>query len=683
MRTCVLLLCVSICGCKMAPLQIVPQPREVSIAPAELPRVPPPNAIAAQVPAGYRVDVVLAGLTYPSSVEFDDSGNMYVAEAGYVYGDEAAPTRILRVNTAGVIEPMAQDLNAPITDLLWHQGKLFISHRGKVSVLENGRVTDIVTDLPSQGDHFNNQLAIGPDGKIYIGQGTASNSGIVGVDNYAFGWLGKNPNVHDISPYALDLRGVKFASLNPLKLSTEREPLLTRTGPFQPFGVANADKTDVELKANGTILRFNPDGSQLELYAWGLRNPYGLAWSPDGRLFAADEGYDERGSRPIANAPDVLWRIEQGAWYGFPDFVAGVPVTDSRFKPQKASAPEFLLKEHRPVPEPFLTFAPHSAITQMDFSRNSAFGLDGQLFVAQVGDFMPITGNEARPVGFQVVRVDPATGYSEVFFKARQDTLGPRNLEHVTTPGPKRPVDVRFARDGNALYIADIGAIMVYPSPTPSAHPFPGSGVIWRVSREGTPPNFPSGLNVALTSTMGETRLTPTGANAGNPAPESVIANWKTGPQQLARNLIAKYGPPQEVTPQRLVWHNNTPWKRTAVLNQEVPHNFPKPHNDMLEQTVALRVAPDMVRELNVFNGSLLVDRTSGEVSSRCDSEEANFAAINLAYDILSHAKSPDEARRDYAETLLQGKNQEYKTKLLFLLPATNQGLADEPYRFR
>ena len=207
--------------------------------------------------------------------------------------------------------------------------------------------------------------------------------------------------------------------------------------------------------------------------------------------------------------------------------------------------------------------------------------------------------------------------------------------------------------------------------------------MIWRVSREGTPPNFPSGLNLALTSSMGETRLTPTGATAGNQAPESVIANWKGGPQQLARQLIAKYGEPQEVTAQRLVWHNNAPWKRTAILNQEVPHNFPKPHHDMLEQTVALRVGADEVRNLNVFNGSLLVDRTRGEVSARCDSEEANLAAINLAYEILTHVKTPEEARSEYAATLLQGKDEEYKTKLLFLLPVTDQSLADEPYRFR
>ena len=30
--------------------------------------------------------------------------------------------------------------------------------------------------------------------------------------------------------------------------------------------------------------------------------------------------------RPIAKAPDCLWAIKEGAWYGFPDFAGGEPV---------------------------------------------------------------------------------------------------------------------------------------------------------------------------------------------------------------------------------------------------------------------------------------------------------------------------------------------------------------------
>ena len=471
-------------------------PRPVNAAPVEDPKIPPPDPFAADVPQGYRVEVVASGLTFPSSIEFDDSGTMYIAEAGYVCGDIAAPARVMRVDNSGRIEVVADQLNGPITDLLWHAGQLYISHRGKVSVLVGTEVQDIVTGLPSLGDCQNNQLSAGPDGKLYVGQGTASNSGVVGVDNYVFGWLGKHPNVHDLSPFALELRESQFPSLNPLKLSTEKEKLNAVTGPFQPFGQSGATIIRGTVKANGTILRFNTDGSGLEVYAWGLRNPFGVAWGLDGILYVAEDGYDDRGSRPIANAPAVVWQITQDAWYGFPDFAGGIPVTDPQFKPAKGPMPEFLLKRHpRRVEKPLAKLPAHSGVAKMDFSRNSQFGYEGEMFVAEGGDMEPITGKSNRPVGYQVVRIDPITGETTPFFRARSQTLGGPSMEYVSTPGPKRPVDVRFSREGDALYVADLGAVMVYPSATPAPRPFAGSGVIWRISRETIQPRFPIGIS--------------------------------------------------------------------------------------------------------------------------------------------------------------------------------------------
>ena len=52
-----------------------------------LPQVPPPDAAEAKVPSGFKAEVVMSGLTYPTSVEFDNAGNLYIAEAGYSYGD--------------------------------------------------------------------------------------------------------------------------------------------------------------------------------------------------------------------------------------------------------------------------------------------------------------------------------------------------------------------------------------------------------------------------------------------------------------------------------------------------------------------------------------------------------------------------------------------------------------------
>ncbi len=545
-------------------------------APESLPAIPRPDAGAAQVPPGYHVEVVLADLTYPTSVEFDDTGTMYVAEGGFVYGDDVARARVLRFPAQRSAETVADNLNGPVTDLLWHDKRLYISHRGKISVLENGAVRDLVTGLPSLGDHHNNQLAVGPDGKIYFGQGTATNSGVVGLDSFKMGWLAKYPDVSDVPAKDIRLHPQPFETPDVLALLSgkghsqpmkgmdgmegmkdmktkgqekgkeheghdkAKEPakgkdaekgkepvkgkehdghdpkgkeaekgkepakgmdgmkgmegmtkghemsMPVKSYAFQPFGKTPPDDGAVRgtIKASGTILRMNPDGSDLEVYAWGLRNPFGVMWGPDGKLYASDNGYDERGSRPIAHAPDLLWVVKKDAWYGFPDYAGGIPVTDSRFQPEKGPAPKFLMRDHPPVEKPFATLTHHVGAAKIDFGRGTDFGFPGHLFLALSGDMNPITGMHAERSGFEVVRIDPATGKVEPFFKAKKEFLGPKGMEYVTTAGPRRPVDVRFSPDGKALYVVDVGSVAVLSTATgPAPRPFPGSGVVWRVTR--------------------------------------------------------------------------------------------------------------------------------------------------------------------------------------------------------
>lgn len=136
----------------------------------EMPEAPPAKASEANVPDGYHVSIVVRDLTFPTSVAFGPDGAMYVAEAGYSFGKENAEPRILRIDGEGDPKVIASSgLEGPINDLLWHDDHLFVSHRGKISVVDlDGEVTDLVTGLPSQGDHHNNQLTAGPDGKIYF-----------------------------------------------------------------------------------------------------------------------------------------------------------------------------------------------------------------------------------------------------------------------------------------------------------------------------------------------------------------------------------------------------------------------------------------------------------------------------------------------------------------------------------
>jgi hypothetical protein len=139
-------------------------------------------------------------------------------------------------------------------------------------------------------------MSIGPDGKLYFGQGTATNSGVVGLDNaYPFVWLLLHPDVHDVPAHDMHLTGESFLTpqannvlsrqgnlisfwrdvtyaVTSVFNRNKNKSMLVRTRAFQPFG---EKKRDVKgnVKASGAILRMNTDGSGLEVYAWGLRNP--------------------------------------------------------------------------------------------------------------------------------------------------------------------------------------------------------------------------------------------------------------------------------------------------------------------------------------------------------------------------------------------------------------------------
>jgi hypothetical protein len=158
---------------------------------------------------------------------------------------------------------------------------------------------------------------------------------------------------------------------------------------------------------------------------------------------------------------------------------------------------------------------------------------------------------------------------------------------------------------------------------------------------------------------------------------EQMIAGWKSKPQQVARAMLAKYGLPEEATPMRLIWHHTGPWKRTEVVNEEIPHNFPKPHTDMLLQAIDYAVPPEKFDELAEYDGSVIAERTKGELAARCDMEEANFLALNLAHDIVTGIRSVAQARQFYAEVMRERKPTEYLQGLRFQVPRSAQGDPD------
>lgn len=160
---------------------------------------------------------------------------------------------------------------------------------------------------------------------------------------------------------------------------------------------------------------------------------------------------------------------------------------------------------------------------------------------------------------------------------------------------------------------------------------------------------------------------------------QALIKDWPRAPKKLAEKLLDHYGAPNEATPTKLFWYNNGPWQRTVLTSDEMVHNFPTPHTDFLSQYITYKVPPEKVSDLTAFDGSVLVDRTAGEVGARCDHEPFNILTLNLVHEIINGDKTVDEARQFYAETasaFVMGRDAPYAEKLLFDVP---QGDTTDP----
>jgi glucose/arabinose dehydrogenase len=440
------------------------------------------------LPEGYEIEAVATGLTFPTDVTFDEQGRVYVTEAGYSYGDVVTTPRLLRLEPEGSPTAIASGTNPPWNGVEFHEGDFFVAggHLEPGQLLRvsmDGTVTTLIEGLPSLGDHHTNGPAVGPDGFLYFGQGTATNSGVVGLDNFDFGWPTRYPDFHDVPCQDVVLTGQNYRTTNPLTPDPNDEAV---TGAYVPFGTPTEAGQVIpgSVPCGGAVMRVSPEGGTPELVAWGFRNPFGLAFAPDGTLYAVENQYDVRGSRPVFGTGDLLWRVVPGTWYGWPDFFAGRPITEEGwFGPPGKPVPGPLLRAYpNDPPEPAALLGVHSSSNGADFSRNPEFGHAGEVFIAQFGDMAPGVGKVLEPVGYKVVRVDPETGVIHDFAANFGESNGPAS--YVNSGGLERPVNVKFGPGGDALYVVDFGVMTTGEG---GVEPRPGTGVLWRITREEMP----------------------------------------------------------------------------------------------------------------------------------------------------------------------------------------------------
>jgi glucose/arabinose dehydrogenase len=377
--------------------------------------------------------------------------------------------KIVRITKAGRIDRVAlKGADAPDGDtaigLTFHDGWLYFSHEQKDGTFNidrvrpaGGDVEVVVRGMPTLGDHDVNHLLFDGQGTLWFGVGSATNSGVVAADDPVNQkWLKAHPDAHDIPCRDLHLTGQKFTDARGV------------TGAYQALGHADAATIAAQPMCTSAIYRLAAGTSAPELVAWGFRNPVALAFDGDS-LLVGMQGADVRSTRPIADDPDTILRVRQGAWYGWPDY-------DAALRPHTIPAVIDHAASGLAAPDRSLlvaTVEPHAAISGMWMTA------DGKLLAAEMGDFKPMTAPDSGRAGFQVEQIDPRSGAVTAYARNRNDgdpqpasTLDLRNAF-------ERPVDVRIGPDGR-VYVLDFGAFVVTGG-APKA--FPKTGKVFALER--------------------------------------------------------------------------------------------------------------------------------------------------------------------------------------------------------
>ncbi len=448
-----------------------------------------------EYPSGFDLKPYITHLTAPTAICFDKEGTLFIAEGGfngqdphiYAFRIDGSQFDIYPKGRRVPIFAPGFRIYGPIGGMAAANGHLYVSHRddaglGVITAFDyDGSHRTVVADLPAQGDYGVTDVVINPiNGRLYFGVGTATNSGVVGIDNWRQGWLRKYRNVCDQSYVDLKLHGRRFDTPNPFAgLFGGKD--VSVTAPFQPFGHSNQTtiRRAANGKPNGAVFSIDPGGGDPRVEAFGIHNPRGLAFNTYNRLYMTNTGMELRGTRPVKDDPDVLLWVVRDTWYGWPDYSADLrPISEPQFQPPltmilKTGYPDLsALIDHeasgllRPDRNTLLAavFAPLSGAAKFTFAPSTApwTRFRDCALVALSGDRAPFaTGGPdglkmTAPTGYKVVRVNMDNRKVADFIHNTRDLPG-HALEPYDPQALERPIDVKYNPADNCLYILDFG----------------------------------------------------------------------------------------------------------------------------------------------------------------------------------------------------------------------------------
>ncbi|HEX6544993.1 MAG TPA: sorbosone dehydrogenase family protein [Bryobacteraceae bacterium] len=351
-----------------------------------------PQGAWPKAPEGFKVELYASQLDEPRKITKAPNGDLFVAESG------SGKIRVFRgVTHDGKAEQstvFAERLHQPYGMAFYPPGDnpkwLYIGNTNSVvrypytngDTGAKGKSETVIAQIPGGGGHWTRDLAFSPDGtKLFVAVGSRSN-----VDD---------PETHPAEHH----------------------------------------------RAN--ILEYTPDGKFVKVYAWGIRNPAGIAIQPEtGALWCSVNERDNLGDNLV---PDYITHVQEGGFYGWPWYYIG----DHRDTRVPDRHPE--LKDKVIVPDVLLQ--PHNASLGILFYEGKLFPSEyhGDIFAAEHGSW-----NRSIRAGYEVIRVPirdgKATGAYEDFLTG-----------FVTADGKVwgRPVGVAAGDDGS-LFVTDDGSKSIW-----------------------------------------------------------------------------------------------------------------------------------------------------------------------------------------------------------------------------
>lgn len=410
--------------------------------------------------SGFERGVLSLEIEQPTTLTFGPDGRLYVASQSEIVAVTLDPatqdvTEIEQIATglAGVLgiafDPTASP-DAPLTLYASRQEPGGVDgYWGRVSkfTAPTWVMEDVITDLPSSApllNHMTNGLAFDTNGRLFIAQGSNTDSGLPGpIDNpsyYPESALSAAILVADVHDPAFDGN-------------------LTYAPPGPPVD------HNVDLIAG-----------DVDVYSPGHRNPYDLVFHSNGHLYTTDNGAlggdglgDCEGGTVDTSVSDELNLVEEGNYYGFPNANRG------RFDPRQCTYHPPRGGSGTDFTGPIEVLARHCSCDGIVEYQGPALGgeLDGDLLIA-------------RFIRGDIQRIElSADGRSVVDTSTLADDF---DMPLDVTVGPNGTIYVAVFDDNVISYLVPLIPTNT-PTPTPTDTPPPTAtptGVIGDANCNGT-----------------------------------------------------------------------------------------------------------------------------------------------------------------------------------------------------